>query len=204
MPNGCFRGAVRLIPRSNLSSDFHASLRHFKPEKRGKPLQRRHDSELEFIETTTFRPAKLLYDTTVYIDILQRRFPRAGEFMLRAVEAWHSAVSEAELAAACGMLEPTHPGTRNVVEEITAVIDQRPIQRTITPDRATWREAGILSGLLARLQGYSKDQRRHVLNDALVYVTARRFGCAVLTRNISDFDFLQQLDPFGNVVFYRI
>ena len=204
MRNGCFRGAARLIPRSNLSSEFQASLRHFKPEKRGKPLQRRPDSELEFIETTTFRPAKLLYDTTVYIDILQYRFPRAGEFMLRAVEAWHSAVSEAELAAACGMLEPAHPGTRNVIDEITAVIDHRPLQRTITPDPATWREAGILSGLLARLQGYGKDQRRRVLNDALVYVTARRFGCAVLTRNIGDFDFLQQLDPSGYVVFYRV
>jgi len=150
------------------------------------------------------RPAKLLYDTTVYIDILQNRFPKENELMLRAVGAWHSPVTEAELAAACGLLDPDHSETRKVIEEIAALIDRMPIQRTVTPDQNVWREAGILSGLLARLQGYGKDQRSRVLNDALVYVSARRHGCTVLTRNISDFDFLQQLDPTGSVLFYRI
>jgi predicted nucleic acid-binding protein len=187
-----------------LSSEFEASLRRNRPEKRNKPLQRRPDSALEFIDTTAARPAKLLYDTTVYIDILQDRFPREGELMLRAVDAWHSAVSEAELAAACGLLDPDHPQTSKVIEEIAALIDRRPVQRTVMPDRNVWREAGILSGVLARLLGYGKDPRRRTLNDALLYVTARRSGCTVLTRNVSDFDFLQQLDPAGRVLFYRI
>jgi predicted nucleic acid-binding protein len=150
------------------------------------------------------RPAKLLYATTVYIDILQNRFPKENELMLRAVGAWHSPVTEAELAAACGLLDPDHSETRKVIEEIAALIDRMPIQRTVAPDQNVWREAGILSGLLARLQGYGKDQRSRVLNDALVYVSARRHGCTVLTRNISDFDFLQQLDPTCSVLFYRI
>jgi len=38
------------------------------------------------------RPPKLLYDTTVYIGILQGRFPEQGEAMVRATEAWHSPV----------------------------------------------------------------------------------------------------------------
>jgi predicted nucleic acid-binding protein len=159
---------------------------------------------MEFIETTTTRPAKLLYDTTVYIDILQGRFPKQGELMLRAVDAWHSPVTEAELAAACGLLDPDHTETRKVIEQISALIDKRPVQRTVTPDQNLWREAGILSGILARLQGYNKDQRRRVLNDALLYVTARRHGCTVLTRNLGDFDFLQQLDPSGRVLFYKV
>jgi predicted nucleic acid-binding protein len=187
-----------------LSSEFEASLRRFKPERRNKPLQRRPDSALDFIETSEVRPAKLLYDTTVYIDILQDRFPKQGELVLRAVDAWHSPVTEAELAAACGLLDPDHSQTRNVIEEIAALIDRRPTQRTVMPDQSVWREAGILSGILARLQGYEKDQRRRILNDALLYVSARRCGCTVLTRNVSDFDFLQQLDPAGRVVFYRI
>ena len=124
--------------------------------------------------------------------------------MLRAVDAWHSPVTEAELAAACGLLNPTHPQTAGVIEEIAALLDRRRVQRTITPDRDTWREAGILSGTLARLQGLDKDQRRRTLNDALLYVTARRHGCAMLTRNLSDFDLLQQLDPSGRVLFYRV
>ena len=34
--------------------------------------------------------------------------------------------------------------------------------------------------------------------------TARKYGCAVLSRNVRDFDLLQQLDPSGKVMFYRI
>ena len=187
-----------------MSSEFEASLRRIKPEKRNKPLQRRPDSALEFIETSAVRPPKLLYDTTVYIDILQNRFPKDGELMLRAADAWHSPVTEAELAAACGLLDPDHLQTRKIIEEIAALIDRRPVQRTVMPDQNVWRKAGIVSGILARLQGYEKDRRRRTLNDALLYVSARRSGCTILTRNVSDFDFLQQLDPAGRVLFYRI
>ena len=187
-----------------MNSEFEASLRRIKPEKRNKPLQRRPDSALEFIETSAVRPPKLLYDTTVYIDILQNRFPKDGELMLRAADAWHSPVTEAELAAACGLLDPDHLQTRKIIEEIAALIDRRPVQRTVVPDQNVWREAGIFSGILARLQGYEKDHRRRTLNDALLYVSARRSGCTILTRNVSDFDFLQQLDPAGRVLFYRI
>ena len=187
-----------------MNSEFEASLRRIKPKKRNQPLQRRPDSALEFIEATAVRPAKLLYDTTVYIDILQDRFPKEGELMLRAIDAWHSPVTEAELAAACGLLDPDHSQTREVIEQIAALIDRRPVQRTVMTDQNIWREAGILSGTLARLQDYGKDHRRRILNDALLYVSARRSGCTVLTRNTSDFDFLQQLDPAGRVLFYRI
>ncbi len=187
-----------------MSSDFQGTLRRLKPEKRRAQLKPRAASELEFIGTTTRQPAKLLYDTTVYIDILQGRFPQQGEAMLRATEAWHSPVTEAELAAGCGLLDPVHPRTREIVEQVAAVIDRRPVYRTITPDPEIWREAGILSGVLARTQGYGREQRRRVLNDALLFETARKHGCVVLTRNVTDFDFLQQLDPSGYVLFYGI
>jgi predicted nucleic acid-binding protein len=153
--------------------------------------------------TTSGRPAKLLYDTTVYIDILQNRFPQNGDLTIRAAEAWHSPVTEAELAAAIGLLDPAQSKTREIIEQIVAVIERRPSYRTITPDFEVWREAGVLSGLLARLQGYGKDQRRRALNDALLFASARKYGCAVLTRNVADFDFLQQLDPSGKVLFYK-
>ena len=192
------------IARPSLSSDFHGTLRRLKSDKHRGQLKPRAESELEFIETTTQQPAKLLYDTTVYIDILQGRFPQHGEAMLRASEAWHSPVTEVELAATCGLLDPAHSRTREIVEQVAAIIDRRPSYRTITPDGAIWREAGILSGMLARTQGYRREQRRRVLNDALLFESARKHGCAVLTRNVVDFDLLQQLDPSGHVVFYTI
>ena len=186
-----------------MSSRFETSLRRLKPEKHRQQLKFRPESQLDFVGSTRNRPAKLLYDTTVYIDILQNRFPRDGELMLRAAEAWHSPVTEAELAAACGLLDPAHPGTRNIVEEIARIIERRPAYRTIAPDSEIWSEAGLLSGTLARLQGYGKDQRRRILNDALLFASARKHGCAVFTRNVVDFDLLQQLDPSGKVLFYK-
>ena len=192
------------IVRRTLSSDFQRTLRRLKPDKHRTQLKQRAESELEFIGTTTHRPAKLLYDTTVYIDILQDRFPQTGDLMLRAAEAWHSPVTEAELAATCGLLDLAHLRTREIVEQVAAVIERRPNYRTITPDAEVWREAGILSVMQARTQGYGREQRRRVLNDALLFETARKHGCVVLTRNVVDFDLLQQLDPSGHVVFYTI
>ena len=186
-----------------MSSEFQGILRRLKPEKHRTPLKPRRESELDFIESVGSRPGKLLYDTMVYIDILQNRFPQGGEVLLRAAEAWHSPVTEAELAASCGLLDPAHAQTRGIVEQIVAVIERRPSYRTLATDSEIWREAGILSGTLARLQGYKSDQRRRVLNDALLFATARKHGCSVLTRNVVDFDFLQQLDPSGKVMFYR-
>ena len=135
----------------------------------------------------------------------------AGEATLRfygtsggvAAKADNSPVTEAELSAACGLLDPAHAATRSIIEAIAQIVERRPEYRTIAPDAEVWREAGILSGTLARLQGYGKDQRRRVLNDALLFASARKHGCAVLTRNVADFDFLQQLDPSGRVLFYK-
>ena len=188
---------------SILSSEFQATLRRLKPDKHRHALKPRAESDLDFLGSGRHRTTKLLYDTTVYIDILQNRFPQDGERMLRATEAWHSPVTEAELAAACGMLDPAHPGTRQIVEKIQKIIERRSTYRIIIPDADIWREAGILSGVLARLQGHGKDQRRRILNDALLFASARKYGCTVLTRNLTDFDFLQQLDPSGRVLFYQ-
>lgn len=187
-----------------MSSELWRSLQRYKPAKHTRPLQRRADSELPFLETLSVKPAKLLYDTTVYIDILRDQFPTTGGAMLRAVEAWHSPVTEAELISAAGLLEPGDSRTRLAIEKIAAVIDQRPAQRTIVPDVIVWREASILSGILARLQGLDKAQRRRLMNDALLFVTARRHGCTLLTRNVSDFDLMRQLEPAGRVLFYRV
>lgn len=202
-PIGCCLNAALFLLGLILSSEFQAALRRLKPDKHRHGLKPRAESELDFLGTGKYRPAKLLYDTAVYIDILQGRFPQDGERMLRATEAWHSPVTEAELAAACGMLDPAHPGTRQIVEKIVKIIDRRSTYRTIIPDPDIWREAGILSGTLTRLQGYGKEQGRRILNDALLFASARKFGCAVLTRNRMDFDFLQQLDPSGRVLFYQ-
>ena len=89
-----------------------------------------------------------------------------------------------------------------VIDQIAASIDLRPVHRILTPDRDTWRDAGMLVGLLTRLQGYGKNERRKALNDALIFITAAKNGCVVLTRNLSEFDLLMQLYARGQAIFY--
>ena len=185
------------------NADVHSILRRLKPEKRREPLKKRTASALPFVERVSGLPRALLYDTTVYVDILQGRFPKAGELAIRAADAWHSTVTEAELIAPCGFLNPDHPKTPETVEQIKAAIARRPAHRTIAPDREIWLTAGILSGILARLLGYGRSDRRRVVNDALIFATGRKHGMTVLTRNIGDFDYLQQLDPAGGILFYE-
>jgi len=56
-------------------------------------------------------------------------------------------------------LPPTHMQLaairlRHCTEDVTGCRRWRPVQRTVMPDQNVWREAGIFSGILARLQGY--------------------------------------------------
>lgn len=124
--------------------------------------------------------------------------------MLRAVDAYHSTVTESELSSLFGLLDPSDPRTKETLDELRLVLKKLPAHRTISPDRDIWRDAGILTGTLGRLQQISKPDRRRILNDALIFATARKYGHAVLTRNISDFDLLQQLDPSTAVLFYTV
>ena len=64
-------------------------------------------------------------------------------------------------------------------------------------------EAGILSGLVFRLGGVQPGQEVAALNDATLYLHALERGYTVLTRNIRDFDFMNQIMPSGRVLFYR-
>jgi predicted nucleic acid-binding protein len=89
-----------------------------------------------------------------------------------------------------------------VIAQIAASVELRPAHRILAPDLDAWREAGILAGLLARLQQYGKNERRKALNDALIFLTAAKNGCVVLTRNVTDFDLLMHLDRKGQAIFY--
>jgi predicted nucleic acid-binding protein len=184
------------------SAPFQQSVRRLKPEKHQKPLRYRDRSQLRFLSTLKPPFPKLLLDTTVYIDTLQGRLPDYAEVALRTASLWHSTVTEAELAAVAGRLNPTHPETPGVIAQVAASIDLRTAHRILTPDRDTWREAGMLAGLLARLQSYGKNEQRKALNDALIFLAGAKNGCAVLTRNLSEFDLLMQLDAKGQAIFY--
>jgi predicted nucleic acid-binding protein len=143
-------------------------------------------------------------DTTVYIDQIQRRFPDELDHLLRQGGLWHSSVAVAELALALGRLDPRHPASSAAMRQITTVMARVPSHRILNPTVDIWRKAAIACGLLARLQGFAAAGAPGLLSDALIFFDARKHGRTVLTRNIADFDLLQQLAPDGEVLFYRI
>lgn len=147
---------------------------------------------------------KMLLDTTFYIDELADALPLEIDAWLETAVPWHSSVTEAELMALVGVLDPMHPDTAQLLRQVVATVERRPAHRIVTPDRGVWREAGILAGLVARLQRYGKTEQRKVLNDALILLSAAKHGCSVLTRNVADFDLMMQIVPDCRAVFYEL
>lgn len=185
------------------NTEVQRSLRRLKPSSRRDGLSYRDRAALPFVAGAKQVPS-LLLDTTVYIDELQGKLPPDVEFVLRSTSLWHSTVTESELAALAGLLDPAHPDSDKAIEQVLLSIEQRPTHRILNPDREVWREAGILAGLLARLQHYGKSEQRKALNDALIFLSAAKAGVTVLTRNILEFDLLMQLFPQGKAIFYSL
>jgi hypothetical protein len=186
-----------------LSFEIAASLRRLKPQKHTAPLQRRPDADLVFVDAVDAAGGPLLLDTTVYIDALQDRLPASMAELLRVRQLNHSSVAVGELAHLLGRLDPAHPATAGVCATIESTIANIPAHRLLAPAVAVTAEAGILTGLYARLQGLAKQDRQPLFNDAQLFLQAHAQGCYLLTRNIGDMDCLQQLLPVGRVLFYR-
>ena len=145
----------------------------------------------------------MLLDTTVYVDVLHGRAPPSVERLLRTRTCNHSATCIAELSHVLGRLDPSHPDTRRTGASVAKLLGAMKNHRIHTPGPAIWCEAGILAGLLFRLASYVKGQETRCLNDCLVYLEARKHGMTVLTRNVSDFDLIEQLAEGGRLLLYR-
>jgi predicted nucleic acid-binding protein len=116
----------------------------------------------------------------------------------------HLSVVLGELSHHFGRLDPAHPQTRGHLAELADVIADIPGHRI--DDAVSARvllEAGILSGLVFRLGGFQGGQEVAALNDATLYLHALERGYTVLTRNIRDFDFMNQIVPAGRMLLYR-
>lgn len=77
-----------------------------------------------------------------------------------------------------------------------------PPHRIVNPDQEVCCEAGILARTVGPSIEPRETEQRRALNDALKFLSAVKHGCSVLTRNIADSDFLMELAPHANAVFY--
>lgn len=168
-----------------------------------KTLRRRSDKELPIIGNLVEAGQELLLDTCVYIDGLQDRAPEEVADILDIRQVNHSTVTIQELMHTVGVLDPKHSGTAKAIKQIATTIKNMPPHRIFAPDPDILGRAALLSGMLCRLQGYKDDSRLRALQDCVLFLQAQKLGFTVLTRNISDFDYLLQLVPTGRILMYR-
>jgi len=185
-----------------LSFDLARALRRIRPQ-RTSDLVRRSNAELPIVQTPVSAGAELVLDTCVYIDVLQGRTPTRVNDLLEVRIVNHSTVCLAELTHLFGRLDPTHPDTKGVLREVRHTIEDIPDHRLSSPSETAMGEAGMLAGLVTRLSGNDRGERPALLNDASLYLQALERGWIVLTRNIRDFDYLDQLLPADRVLFYE-
>ena len=178
-----------------MSFDLGATLRRLKPEKRTGQLTRRGDSELPFVGEEAIAGPGVLLDTTVYVDLLQDRLPAEVERLFDSRMLNHSAVALAELVHLFGRLDPAHPGTARTLAPIRAAIEQIPPYRLTAPSTQALAEAGIITGMVARMVGVARTDRQPLLNDATLFVQALESGFTLLSGNVADMDLIGQLQP---------
>jgi predicted nucleic acid-binding protein len=145
----------------------------------------------------------LLLDTSVYIDVLQARIPEVVKILLTVRLSNHSGIALAELTHLFGRLDPRDSRTGAVLSELEKVIERIPSHRLSAPSANALGEAGILAGLTARLANIAPGRRQALLNDAALYMQAIEQGQVLVTRNVREFDWFDQLLPMNRVLLYR-
>ena len=169
-----------------MSFDLKRSLRRLKPTRRTARLARRPDAALPFILEEATGGPELLLDTCVYIDIFQDRAPIGLQTLLAARLCNHSGIALAELTHLLGRLDPKDSRTSSVIAEISGMILEILDHRLTAPSTHVLGEAGILAGLAARL-----------------YLQAIEQGQIIVTRNVREFDWFDQILPSGRMLLYR-
>ncbi len=184
--------------------DLARSLRRIKPERFRGVLLRRDAADLDFVDAAVSPGPPLLLDTCVYIDGLEGSLPPRVEFLLQTRTLMHLSVVLGELSHNFGRLNPAYPRTREHLDELARMIGDIPEHQVDEAISAgVLLEAGILSGLVFRLGGFQPGQEVSALNDATIYLHALERGYTVLTRNVRDFDFMNQVVPSGRILLYR-
>ena len=144
----------------------------------------------------------LVPDTNVYIAEAAGTLSQEAEALLDRSLLFHCSVCLAELATGVANGDPAHPRWRITRDHYAEIIEAIPETRILVPDVDVWIDAGLLAGTLARTQGLQSHQRKEVLNDALILLTAARAGLPVLTSNRAEFDLLRQVAPEARFYHY--
>ncbi len=133
----------------------------------------------------------VLFDSSLYIGALRGGAEAALGARRLSPDAplWLSAVVLEELYAGVSRRH------RKVVERLER--DFGRAQRILVPSLADWAHAGQVLALLAARYGYEQIGRGRLTNDALIALSAGRYGITVITANARDFALLREFRPFN-------
>ena len=186
-----------------MSIDFDALIRRWKPDKQTRRLTQRGGAELMSVsDMPASRRLFLVPDTTVYIHNAAGTLPGDATALLDGGLQWHCSVCLAEITAGVANLDPQAAGWDRIKDAYAEVLGAIPDSRILVPDAATWLAAGLLTGTLTRTQGFQREQRKELLNDTLIFLTAAKAGLPVLTANRGEFDLIQQAAGTGMFIHY--
>jgi predicted nucleic acid-binding protein len=123
-----------------------------------------------------------IFDTGVYVDHWERAaYEETLATLRRAYIVRHSAIVLSELRRGAR--------SRESQRLVTKLFDLAKVRWE--PSAADWWEAGKLVRDVGDQQGWEVHKRREFQNDALIALTARRFGATIVTTNSADFDLLR-------------
>jgi hypothetical protein len=181
---------------------FDAAIRWARFDTR-RSLARRSDEELPFVDQAQIGGPALVLDTCVYIDQLQGRTPILLDALVEARQTLHSTIAIQEMMHSVGRLDPRDKRSAPAIGAIRGLVAAMPSHRVHVPDPQVLGRAGLLSGILHRLQGHGREARFRLLHDCVLFLQAQKLGCTLLTAHVADFDPMLQLIPSGRVLFYR-
>ena len=141
-------------------------------------------------------------DANVYIRNMSGTLPTGIEPLLDNALQWHCSVCIAEIAAGIAHYDPTAASWRRVRRQYGILLRSIPDTRLLVPNAETWHLAVMISGTLARTQGFQPHQRKECLNDALIYLTAAKRGLPVVSAYRVEFDMIQQIAPGGTFLHF--
>lgn len=159
-----------------------------------------------------------MLDTDFYILRLQNKLPAEVLAFVEERTILHCAVALAELSISASILDPGHPETERNRGPVLRLLETISLSDCRSPGLGAWAEAGMLSGILARTQldlakpkkdlppaeeCCQRGRRRELLNDVLLFLTARENGAVLVSSNAADMDLLLRFRPDAKVLLYR-
>jgi hypothetical protein len=172
------------------------------PEKRQTRLTPRPDADLICASDITGKGRQVFVpDTNIYVMDAAGMLPQAAATIVDQGLIFHCSICLAEVSVGVGKYSPAASDWQRVADHYAGLFASIPASRLLVPDAETCADAGIVAGILARTQGFQKQQSKELLNDAVIYLCAAKNGLPILTDNKADFDLLQQFAPGGRFIF---